>query len=61
MEWSDLTRGDRVEHFEYGSGTVDFSGPIFVGITWDDPRWYRIRDHDVRIVPHLARIDPAPN
>lgn len=40
MQWSDLKHGDRVHHFEYGSGTVNSAGPLWLLITWDDPSEY---------------------
>ncbi|MEU4196781.1 hypothetical protein AB0E69_33090 [Kribbella sp. NPDC026611] len=56
LQWWQLQAGDRVRHFEYGAGTVDGSGPVWVCITWDNPA-EELTFHTSAIVPHL-RLEP---
>ena len=54
LHWSELNKGDRVRHFEYGVGTVDSASGLFVYITWDDPK-VGLNHHAASIVQHLTR------
>ncbi|MEV4267738.1 hypothetical protein [Kribbella sp. NPDC049584] len=57
LRWTDLKRGDRIRHFDYGIGTVDAAGPVWLLITWDDPtvEWDY---HTSEIARHLERVPP---
>jgi hypothetical protein len=57
LHWWELREGDRVSHFEYGAGTVDGSGPLWICITWDNPEEH-LNHHAVGIVRHLERLPP---
>lgn len=59
VTWSDLKHGDRIEHFEYGSGTVNGSGPIWIDITWDDVALRALSSHSSAITKYLRRIHPV--
>jgi hypothetical protein len=52
LHWWELRRGDRVSHFDYGTGTVDGAGPERIYITWDDPD-EELHHHTSGIVRHL--------
>lgn len=54
LHWSELNKGDRVRHFEYGVGTVDAASGLFVYITWDDPE-VGLNHHAASIVQYLTR------
>jgi hypothetical protein len=54
LHWWQLRRGDRVSHFDYGTGTVDGSGPLWIWITWDNPAEH-LNHHTAGIVRHLKR------
>lgn len=54
LKWWDLRPGDRVEHFDYGTGTVDDSGPVWIYITWDDPN-EPFCHHTAAIARYLTR------
>ncbi|GAA1710964.1 hypothetical protein GCM10009745_68770 [Kribbella yunnanensis] len=58
VDWTILAKGDRVEHFDYGVGTVDYSGPLFIGITWDHPEGVSVRPHHSLIAAFLSRLTP---
>lgn len=58
LRWSDLAEGDRVHHFDYGAGTVDAAGPLFLYITWDNPKEH-LNHHTALIARHLARLDES--
>jgi hypothetical protein len=57
LRWWELKSGDRVRHFEYGAGTVDGAGPLWVYITWDDPHEL-LRFHTAAIVRYLELVRP---
>lgn len=57
VTWANLTRGDRARHFDYGTGTVDGSGLLWILITWDNPD-ERLNWHTAEIAPYLTRIQP---
>lgn len=58
LTWNDLKRGDRVSHFDYGVGTVDASGPLWILITWDNPD-ERVNTHTAAISRWLTVLQPA--
>ncbi|NIK61302.1 hypothetical protein [Kribbella shirazensis] len=58
MQWSDLRHGDRVHHFEYGAGTVNSAGPLWLLITWDDPAEHVDYHWSGEIDRHLTRLTP---
>ena len=55
LHWTDLKRGDRIRHFDYGRGTIDAAGPVWLLITWDDPavEW---DFHTSEIAKYLERV-----
>ncbi|MGW6281985.1 hypothetical protein [Kribbella sp. NPDC055071] len=53
LKWWQLKQGDRVSHFDYGVGTVDGAGPVWVCITWDNPDEH-VNCHTVEIVRYLC-------
>jgi len=55
LHWWELRKGDRVRHFEYGSGTIDGSGPLWVYITWDNPDEH-LSHHTAGIVCYLELV-----
>lgn len=55
LNWSDLQRGDRVYHFDYGIGTIDCAGPLWLLITWDDPNEY-LDHHSSGMARHMTRL-----
>lgn len=55
VSWPDLREGDRVNHFEYGNGTVRMSGPAALHIDWDDPA-ERLFSHPLGMAAFLTRI-----
>lgn len=57
LHWSDLKKGDRVRHFDYGFGTVHDSGPLWVFITWDNPDEH-LSHHTAAISRYLELVDP---
>ncbi|MEV6273381.1 hypothetical protein AB0L64_39865 [Kribbella sp. NPDC051936] len=58
LAWSELRRGDRVHHADYGSGTVDAAGPIWLLISWDDPNQHH-DDYASELAPRLTRLPLA--
>jgi len=50
----DLKKGDRVNHFDYGSGTIDSFGPVWLYVTWDNPDEH-LNHHTAAIARHLTR------
>ncbi|MEU4291108.1 hypothetical protein AB0E63_23030 [Kribbella sp. NPDC026596] len=56
LTWRDLEKDDRVDHFEYGTGTVESSGPLWICIAWDDPR-ERLNHHTAAIAPYLKLLN----
>lgn len=52
--WTDLAKGDRIHHFDYGNGTIDATGPLFLFITWDDPN-VGLNHHTAAMAAHLLR------
>ncbi|MFK4084479.1 hypothetical protein ACI2LF_10255 [Kribbella sp. NPDC020789] len=61
LDWQDLKEGDRVQHFDYGSGTVRAAGMPGIRITWDDPSSARATAdgiHSREFASFLRRLDP---
>ncbi|WP_344151991.1 hypothetical protein [Kribbella yunnanensis] len=54
LTWWQLRPGDRVKHFEYGAGTVDGSGPVWIYVTWDNPD-EPFSHHTAAIARYLTR------
>ncbi|WP_432877170.1 hypothetical protein ACQPYH_28185 [Kribbella sp. CA-245084] len=59
MQWCDLQGGDRIHHFEYGEGRIDYSGPSWILITWDDPS-LPYKHHPSGLAQFLTRIEATP-
>jgi hypothetical protein len=53
LTWRDLKKGDRITHFDYGCGTVDSSGPLWICIVWDNPDEH-LNHHTAAIARHLG-------
>lgn len=53
LTWRDLKRGDRVSHFEYGTGTIHASGPMHIIVDWDSVQTSR---HDHTLPKEVARF-----
>ncbi|GAB2562637.1 hypothetical protein [Kribbella endophytica] len=54
--WTDLSKGDRIHHFDYGNGTIDAAGPLYLFITWDDPN-IAFNHHAAAIVSYLTKLE----
>ncbi|WP_328524973.1 hypothetical protein [Kribbella sp. NBC_00359] len=57
LRWWTLKKGDRVTHFEYGAGTVDGSGPLWIYITWDNPD-EELHHHTAGVASYLKLMRP---
>ncbi|WP_405063252.1 hypothetical protein OG474_16895 [Kribbella sp. NBC_01505] len=55
LRWWELRRGDRIAHFDYGTGTVEGAGPQLIYITWDNPD-EELHHHTSEIVRHLQLL-----
>jgi hypothetical protein len=56
IHWSDLTKGDRIHHFDYGAGTVHASTPVWLFITWDNPNEH-LTHHSALLARYLSRLE----
>lgn len=55
VHWSDLAKGDRIHHFDYGDGTVQAAGPLWLLITWDNPDEH-LNHHSPLMARYLTRL-----
>ncbi|WBQ03039.1 hypothetical protein [Kribbella sp. CA-293567] len=56
LEWTDLKRDDRIQHFEYGKGTVLVPGPAIMHVCWD--KGSRVDTHTPAIARFFTLLGP---